>query len=293
MLATFGGKLICAHIAAKQSTTMVATNRSSTMTMPKCETEFDFTLLLDGIDKITPDVEDVLFTAGCDDATISLRFGRMYLTFSRSAASLKDAIISAIKNVRESGIDATVLRVDQCDLVTQSEIARRIHRSRQLVNQYITGGRGPGGFPGSGVQHHGWRTPLVLVRGRVLAVGKQHHQRRRRARGSGLNGHQTACLSLNASDKCLLNSPKRSWKPFPCANIVQLRRMRRGGRVPAQPAAAAKLLNSRETKRTKDGCHDRNRAKVVTTTPRETSGAFDRSIDFSRHGDTEMDEMEL
>jgi hypothetical protein len=76
-----------------------------------------------------------------------LRFGRIYLTFSRSAVSLKDAIISAIKNVRESGIDATVLRVDQCDLVTQSEIARRIHRSRQLVNQFINGGRGPGGFP--------------------------------------------------------------------------------------------------------------------------------------------------
>lgn len=117
------------------------------MTMPKCETEFDFTLLLDGVNKITPDIEDALFTAGCDDATISLRFGRIYLTFSRSAASLKDAIISAVKNVRESGIDATVLRVDDCDLVTQSEISRRIHRSRQLVNQYISGARGPGGFP--------------------------------------------------------------------------------------------------------------------------------------------------
>lgn len=115
--------------------------------MPKCETEFDFTLLLGGVDKISQDVEDALFTAGCDDATISLRYGRIYLTFSRAAASLKDAIISAIKNVRESGIDATILRVDQCDLVTQSEIARRVHRSRQLVNQYINGGRGPGGFP--------------------------------------------------------------------------------------------------------------------------------------------------
>ena len=88
------------------------------MTMPRTETEFDFTLLLDGVQKITPDVEDALFASGCDDATISLRFGRMYLTFSRSAASLKDAIVSAIKNVRESGIAATVLRVDQCDLVT-------------------------------------------------------------------------------------------------------------------------------------------------------------------------------
>ncbi len=49
--------------------------------------------------------------------------------------------------MRESGIGATVLRVDQCNLVTQAEIARRIGRSRQLVHQYITGGRGPCGFP--------------------------------------------------------------------------------------------------------------------------------------------------
>lgn len=117
------------------------------MTMPKCETEFDFTLLLNGIDKISSDVEDALFTAGCDDATISLRFGRVHLTFSRSAVSFRDAIISAIGDVRRSGIGATVLRVDECDLVTQSEIARRIDRSRQLVNQYISGTRGQGGFP--------------------------------------------------------------------------------------------------------------------------------------------------
>ena len=117
------------------------------MNAPKCESEFDFTLLLEGIDTLTPEIEDALFAAGCDDATISVQFGRVYLTFTRSAASLKDAIISAIKNVRTSRANASVLRVDQCNLVTQSEIARRIGRSRQLVNQYISGGRGPGGFP--------------------------------------------------------------------------------------------------------------------------------------------------
>ena len=117
------------------------------MTMPKCETEFDFTLLLDGIDSISQDVEDALYEAGCDDATISLRFGRIFLTFSRSAISLKDAIISAINDVKKSKIPASILRVDQCDLVTQAEIARRIERSRELVRLYISGARGPGGFP--------------------------------------------------------------------------------------------------------------------------------------------------
>ena len=49
--------------------------------------------------------------------------------------------------MRKADIGADVYRVDACDLVTQSEIARRIGRSRQLVHQYITGARGKGKFP--------------------------------------------------------------------------------------------------------------------------------------------------
>lgn len=109
--------------------------------------EYDFTLVLDGVEQITPEVEDALFEAGCDDGTLSRRYGRLFLTFTRQAPSLKDAIISAIKQVRASNIGARVLRVDACDMVTQAEIARRIGRTRQIVSQYIKGGRGPGNFP--------------------------------------------------------------------------------------------------------------------------------------------------
>jgi hypothetical protein len=112
-----------------------------------CEREHDFTLVLTGVTELTPAVEDALFEAGCDDATLSLRFGRAFLTFSRTAPALKDAILSAIRDVRQAGIGADVLRVDTCDLVTQADIARRIGRSRQLVHQFLTGERGPGGFP--------------------------------------------------------------------------------------------------------------------------------------------------
>ncbi|MEX0585018.1 MAG: hypothetical protein WD176_00135 [Pirellulales bacterium] len=115
---------------------------------PVCDAEYDFTLVLSGISGLAAGVEDALFEAGCDDATVSVRSGRVYLTFSRSAASLKDAIVSAIQNVRAANVGADVLRVDECSLVTQSEIARRIRRSRQQVHQYMTGTRGPGGFPG-------------------------------------------------------------------------------------------------------------------------------------------------
>ena len=114
---------------------------------PNCESEFDFALILGGVAELTSSVEDALFNVGCSDATLSMQYGLLYLEFSRSAKSLEVAIISAINDVRKANIGAEVLRVDECNLVTASEIARRIGRSRQLIHQYMTGQRGPGGFP--------------------------------------------------------------------------------------------------------------------------------------------------
>ena len=109
--------------------------------------EHDFALIVGGVEALPQHVEDALFNAGCDDATLSIQYGLLYMEFSRSAPSLEDAIIGAINDVRNAGIGAEVLRVDECDLVTPSEIARRIGRTRQLIHQYMNGTRGPGGFP--------------------------------------------------------------------------------------------------------------------------------------------------
>ena len=109
--------------------------------------EYEFELVLTNVPELTTEVEDSLYEAGCDDATLSVQFGRMFLSFSREAPSLKDAILSAIRDVKKANIGAEVIRVGVCDLVTQAEIARRLGRARQVVHQYITGQRGPGGFP--------------------------------------------------------------------------------------------------------------------------------------------------
>ncbi len=109
--------------------------------------EHDFALIVGGVGQLTNEVENALFEAGCDDATLSIRYGLLYMEFSRQARSLKDAILSAIADVQKAGIGAEVLRVDECNLVTAAEIARRIGRTRQMVHQYMTGQRGPGGFP--------------------------------------------------------------------------------------------------------------------------------------------------
>ncbi len=115
--------------------------------LSECLAEHEFTLVLTGLVEITNAAADALFEAGCDDSTVSMRHGRVYMTFSRAAPSLKEAILGAIQDVRRAGVGADVLRVDECDLVTQADIARRMGRSRQLVNQYVAGLRGPGGFP--------------------------------------------------------------------------------------------------------------------------------------------------
>jgi hypothetical protein len=111
------------------------------------KTEFDFALVIAGVKELTPKVEDAVFKAGCDDATFGIRHGLLFAEFSRRADSLKDAILSAIKDVRKANVGAVVQRVDESDLVTPAEIARKIKRSRQMVHQYMTGERGPGNFP--------------------------------------------------------------------------------------------------------------------------------------------------
>jgi hypothetical protein len=90
------------------------------------EREYDFALILTGVPELTTDVEDGLFQSGCDDATLSMQYGSLYLEFSRTAPSLKDAILSAIRDVRKAGVGAEVWRVDSHDLVSPSEIPRRL-----------------------------------------------------------------------------------------------------------------------------------------------------------------------
>jgi len=113
-------------------------------------TEFDFTLILSGIRDFTDKQVDALYEAGCDDATIAQRYGRVYMTFSRESESMPKAIVSAIEDVKKARVGASVRRVDTCNLVTKSEIARRIGKSRELVGKYVSGERGPGSFPAPG-----------------------------------------------------------------------------------------------------------------------------------------------
>ena len=105
-----------------------------------------FTLIVDGPDLQDDTLIDAAFEAGCDDAAIGRIDGIQYVDFDREAASLDQAIISAVADLeRISGVD--VVRIAGAGLVSMADIATRIGRTREGVRLLITGARGPGGFP--------------------------------------------------------------------------------------------------------------------------------------------------
>lgn len=102
---------------------------------------YEFTLALKNVNEETLHLEDSLYESGCDDALIHFRNGAVYLEFCREASTLDEAVISAIQDVRSASIDMDVVSVQPVNLVTESEMAKRLSVSRQVVSLWIKGER--------------------------------------------------------------------------------------------------------------------------------------------------------
>jgi hypothetical protein len=63
--------------------------------------DWNFTLVLPPKVKLTGDLVNMLFQAGCDDSTPSRRGGRTLITFSRMAETYAEAVDSALSDVRK------------------------------------------------------------------------------------------------------------------------------------------------------------------------------------------------
>src|SRR5690606_12319161 len=98
-------------------------------------------------------VADTLYGAGCDDATVSVeRDGSAgYADFDREATDPLSAIVSAVEQIEQAGFVATSVGED---LVTVADITERTGRSQQTGSAWITGARGPGGFPPSRIDRN-------------------------------------------------------------------------------------------------------------------------------------------
>ncbi|MXY26523.1 MAG: DNA-binding protein [Acidobacteria bacterium] len=105
-----------------------------------------FTLIVDGPDLQDAAYIDMLFEAGCNDGTVGRADGIQYIDFDREAPSFDEAILSAVTDV-ERVAGAEVVRVADAGLVSMTDIATRIGRTRESVRLLVTGARGPGGFP--------------------------------------------------------------------------------------------------------------------------------------------------
>ncbi|PTM60556.1 helix-turn-helix transcriptional regulator [Phreatobacter oligotrophus] len=104
----------------------------------------EFTIIASGLDPQAADFEQRFYDGGCDDATVSFQKGHIIVDFARDAATLEEAIASAVRDVAATG--ASVDRVEPDPLVSLADIAERTGLSRAAMTQYAKGQRGKG-FP--------------------------------------------------------------------------------------------------------------------------------------------------
>ncbi len=64
------------------------------------------------VDDLDRRIVDALYEAVCDDGTIGCRAGIVSVAFTRSAATMREAIASAIRDVEKAGAGAKVVRVE-------------------------------------------------------------------------------------------------------------------------------------------------------------------------------------
>ena len=105
---------------------------------------FSFALELQDVD--VDAAFDDLHSAGCDDALFSRRDDQEFVTFSRQAETLEEAVLGAIAELESVG-GIIVTDVFDQSLVTVEEIARRSGRSEELLRELIEQHRVARPFP--------------------------------------------------------------------------------------------------------------------------------------------------
>lgn len=101
--------------------------------------EYEFTLrfILPSGEAPSDEIVERLGEAGCDDALIGVgRAGRISLEFARVATSAREAILSAIADVKRALPDAQLAEVTP-DLVGTTDVADLVGRSRQNIRQLM------------------------------------------------------------------------------------------------------------------------------------------------------------
>ncbi len=80
---------------------------------------YEFDVILKDVSELTDDQADRLFAAGCDDGTPTACDGLAWIHFDREAASLEDAIRSAVAMVQTAGFIVSKVELDVGTAVLQ------------------------------------------------------------------------------------------------------------------------------------------------------------------------------
>ncbi len=73
---------------------------------------YEFDLVLKQTSEVTDDEADRLFAAGCDDGTPAGSHNQVWIHFDREAASLEEAISSAVAQVQSAGLAVSKVELD-------------------------------------------------------------------------------------------------------------------------------------------------------------------------------------
>ncbi len=73
---------------------------------------YEFDVVLKDVSELTDQQADELFASGCDDGTPAGCNGIFWVHFNREAASLEDAIRSAVMQIRTAGFHVAKVELD-------------------------------------------------------------------------------------------------------------------------------------------------------------------------------------
>jgi hypothetical protein len=80
---------------------------------------YEFDVVLKDAAEVTDEQADALFAAGCDDGTPASCNGSAWIHFDRDAASLEEAIRSAVAQVRAVGLSVAKIELNAGSAVFQ------------------------------------------------------------------------------------------------------------------------------------------------------------------------------
>ncbi len=73
---------------------------------------YEFDVVLNDVSEVSDDQADGLFAAGCDDGTPAACDGVAWIHFDREAASLEEAIATAVAQVQAAGFRVSKVELD-------------------------------------------------------------------------------------------------------------------------------------------------------------------------------------